>query len=91
MAILSFQRSALLFTIGSLGIAGMYVVIVSLFIMLEHLLFPIIRPLMLIFFSMVHILHFSSYGFRESIRVTLDTLHSLVPDTPPLEKTWIRA
>ena len=59
MAILSFQRSALLFTVGSLGIAGTYVFIVSLFIMLEHLLFPIIRPLLLIFFSMVS-LHIGS-------------------------------
>ena len=59
IAIMSFHRSALFFTLGSLGTAGTYLAIVVLFIMVENILFPIIRPLLLILFSMI-IIHMVS-------------------------------
>ncbi|MGB5423978.1 MAG: SpoIIE family protein phosphatase [Desulfobacterales bacterium] len=59
MTIMSFHRSALFFTLGSLWTAGTYLAIVVLFIMVKNILFPIIRPLLLILFSTI-ILHMVS-------------------------------
>ena len=59
IAFMSFQRSTLLFTLGSFGIAGTYIAITVLFIINENLLFPIIRPLLMIFFALIT-LHIAS-------------------------------
>ena len=53
LAIISFQRSALLFTIGSVGIAGSYIAIAIFFTISEKLLLPVIRPLLMLFFSLI--------------------------------------
>ena len=70
MTIMSFHRSALFFTLGSLWTAGTYLAIVVLFIMVKNILFPIIRPLLLILFSTI-ILHMVSA--IENARIHADT------------------
>jgi sigma-B regulation protein RsbU (phosphoserine phosphatase) len=53
---LSCQRSAFLFTLGSLGLAGGYVFLVGAFLFLGSTLLPVVRPLLLTFGAMFGLL-----------------------------------
>jgi len=56
---LSFHRSALLFTLGTFAIAGTYIGLAIFFIFIENMLFPFVRPLLIIFFALIA-LHIAS-------------------------------
>ena len=59
VAVISFQRSALLFTIGALSIAGAYIGLAIFLIFSENLLLPFVRPLLMILFAVIA-LHIAS-------------------------------
>ncbi|UCF90201.1 MAG: SpoIIE family protein phosphatase, partial [Desulfobacterales bacterium] len=53
---LSYQRSALVFTLGTVGLAGGYLLLVGAFVFLGKILLPAVRPPLLIFGAMIGLL-----------------------------------
>ncbi len=53
---LSFQRTALVFTLGTFGVAGAYLFGVGTFLFLKNILLPVVRPLLMIFCAMIGLL-----------------------------------
>lgn len=59
VALLSFHRSAILFTLGTFGVAGGFICIAAFFVFYANTLFPVVRPLLMIFFALIT-LHIAS-------------------------------
>jgi serine phosphatase RsbU (regulator of sigma subunit)/CHASE2 domain-containing sensor protein len=53
VALLSFHRSAVFFTLGTLGVAGVYFCLAGLLVFKLNILLPIIRPLLMVFFALI--------------------------------------
>jgi serine phosphatase RsbU (regulator of sigma subunit) len=53
VALLSFHRSAILFTLGTFAVAGGFICIAGLFVFYTNTLFPIVRPLLMVFFTLI--------------------------------------
>ena len=59
VALLSFHRSAIFFTLGAIGVAGVYVLLAALLVFKSNMLVPVIRPLLMVFFAVIT-LHIAS-------------------------------
>ena len=59
VALLSFHRSAIVFTLGTVGVAGAYFLLAGLLVFKANILLPVIRPLLMIFFALIT-LHIAS-------------------------------
>jgi serine phosphatase RsbU (regulator of sigma subunit)/CHASE2 domain-containing sensor protein len=59
IALLSFHRSAVFFTLGTVGVAGAYFCLAGLLVFKLNILLPIIRPLLMVFFALIT-LHIAS-------------------------------
>lgn len=53
--LLSFRYSSFPFTLGALGVAGGYICIVGLFFFYANVIFPIVRPLLMMGFALISI------------------------------------
>ncbi len=59
VTLLSFHRSAIFFTLGTIGVAGAYFSLAGLLIFTVNFMLPVIRPLLMVFFALIT-LHIAS-------------------------------
>ncbi len=53
VALLSFHRSAVFFTLGTVGVAGAYYCLAGLLVFQANILLPAVRPLLMVFFALI--------------------------------------